>query len=435
MNGAFPTRLAVMALLSLTACVTEAHGRYDRAQLADTLTAPDGNAGLVLGEFALQSPGVVDGDTLKVVGLEGSLRLLGLDAEETFKSEKDLRAYEGGFDAYTAKKQAGHDRPVKFATPLGMEAKHWAEGFLEGVRTVRVERDHPKELRDRYDRLLAYVMVEKDGRWLNFNVECVRAGMSPYFSKYGYSRRFHEEFVEAQAQAQAAERGIWDPAGEHYRDYDVRLRWWNARAEVVARFDEKAEGRDNWIALTHWDAMARLEALEGREVVVLATVGDVRPREGKRPARVMLSRKMFSDLPLIFFDDDVLALSHVEDARSEYVRVQGTVSRYVFRTKRAALRKEQEPRSQLQIQIRRPEQIAFVDTRPGAIAAGDVLPASGPPTELTEPPTEPEPTEPEPLEPTPTEPMPTEPVPTVPVPTVPVPTVPPPTPTHSQGSP
>ena len=56
----------------------------------------------------------------------------------------------------------------------------------------------PGEIRDRYDRYLAYVFAEIDGKWVNYNVECVRAGMSPYFMKYGYSQRFHADFVAEQ---------------------------------------------------------------------------------------------------------------------------------------------------------------------------------------------------------------------------------------------
>jgi endonuclease YncB( thermonuclease family) len=364
---ALVTAVLAGGLLSPLACASQGVGRYDRQQLAATLTAPASTSGLVVGEFRLKTPGIVDGDTIKVEGLDGSLRLLGIDTEETFKSEADRRAYALGFEHYWAKKQAGRRSPAKVATPLGMDAKVWAEEFFQGVRVVRIERDHPKELRDRYNRVLAYVLVEKDGRWLNYNVECVRAGMSPYFTKYGYSRRFHAELVEAQAEAQAAQRGIWDPTREHYPDYELRLRWWNARAEEVARFEREAEGREDWINLTHWDALDRLAALEGEEVVVFSTVGDIRPRQGKRPARVMLSRRMFSDLPLVFFDDEVFARSRIEDA--EYVQVRGTVSRYVFSTRRSRSRKKDEPPpSQLQIQIRRPEQITFVDTRPGHLA-------------------------------------------------------------------
>ncbi|MCA9706617.1 MAG: thermonuclease family protein [Myxococcales bacterium] len=377
--GEQPVSLRLTGLLLtglLLACAPRSLGRYDRDQLAERLAstpATDGPAaappGVVIGEYTLASPSVIDGDTIKVVGIEGTLRLLGIDTEETFKSDQDRRAYDEGFETYLAKKQEGHDRPIKAATPLGMEAKHWAQEFFEGVRSVRLERDHPKELRGRYGRLLTYVMVERDGRWLNYNVECVRAGMSPYFTKYGYSRRFHDQFVQAQAEARAAGRGIWDPTKEHYPDYELRLRWWDARADVIQRFEREAEGRDNWISLTNWDALDRLEALEGQEVVLLATVGEIRPREGKGPARVMLSRRMFSDLPLIFFDDGILAESDAEEARGEFVRVHGTVSRYVFRTKRGRGRTDDPPPSQLQIQIRKPTQIAFVDTRPARFSA------------------------------------------------------------------
>lgn len=352
----------------LAACAPRAQGRYDRDQLAERLADAETPPGLVIGEFALASPAVIDGDTIKVVGIEGTLRLLAIDTEETFKSDADRRAYDKGFEAYLADKQADHDRPIKAATPLGMDAKHWAEAFFEDVDRVKLERDHPKELRGRYGRLLAYVMVQKDGRWLNYNVECVRAGMSPYFSKYGYSRRFHEQFVQAQAEARAAGRGIWDPQLEHYRDYDLRLRWWNARAEVIADFESQAEGQDHFIALTNWDSMQRLEALEGEPVVLLATIGEIHPRQGKRPARVMLSRRMFDDLPLVFFDDQVLASSDAEEARGEFVRVQGTVSRYVFRERRPRRRSDEPPPSQLQVRIDEPEQISFIDTRPAHLA-------------------------------------------------------------------
>ncbi len=60
--------------------------------------------------------------------------------------------------------------------------------------------------RDRYGRLLAYVVV--DG--LNANIELVRQGWSPYWDRYG-SSRFEAAFLQAQRQAQAARRGLWAP--------------------------------------------------------------------------------------------------------------------------------------------------------------------------------------------------------------------------------
>lgn len=356
-------RWLTLALALALACAAETQrealdGRYDREQLDHTLATPDNLAGLVLGEFALAAKkGVVDGDTIKVDGLDASLRLLGLDCEETFKSEAALRAYEYGFDTYLAREQAKTDHPVKIPTPLGMDAKHFAEDFFADVTAVRLERDHPKDVRDRYNRLLAYVFARKHGEWVNYNVECIRAGMSPYFTKYGRATRFDAEMIAAQDEARAARRGIWDPAGEHYRDYPLRLAWWDARAAFVEQFERETAGKDNAIVLTHWDALHQLEERVGDEVELLGTIGDIRRGKGNAPTRVLLGRRMFSDFPLVFFDDDVFTATGIEKVKGEFVRVRGTVRKYAFKGKRGRAGGEQ-----LQIVIDRPEQIRFVDT-------------------------------------------------------------------------
>ncbi len=360
-------------------------GRYDRSELAASLADHETPPGLELGTFLLANKGVVDGDTIKVEGLDASLRLIGLDCEETFKTDKAHRAYEVGFEEYLRNEQAKTDRPVKIPTPLGMEAKHFAQEFFADVTEVRLERDHPKDIRDRYNRYLAYVFAKKQGRWVNYNVECVRAGMSPYFSKYGYSVRFHDDFVAAQDEARAAGRGIWNPALEHYRDYDLRLAWWDGRAEFVAAFQRAAATKDTMIPLTHWDALARLEDHVGDEVELLATVGDIVVGRGGAPTRVMLSRRMFSDFTLVFFDDEVFAASDIAKAKGEFVRVRGTVSKYRFKGKRGG------GREQLQMVIKRPEQVRFDDT--WAAAQQRMPPAPGPaPGDPTVPEPEPEPT-------------------------------------------
>ena len=351
--------------------------RYSRDDLARSLAEPTEQveAGLVIGEFALAPGAVVDGDTIKVEGLDSSLRLIGLDTEETFKSEKDKRLYETlGFEAYLAKKGEGSDRPPKCATPAGDLAKHFAEDFFLGDVTVRLERDDPKDTRGRFGRLLAYVFVKRGETWVNYNVEAVRAGMSPYFSKYGYSRRFHDAFVAAQEEARAAERGIWGDGIEHYPDYDERLAWWNARAEFIERFEEDAKGRDDLIVLGHWDAMDRLAAAEGKEVEILAGVGEIYPGDCPRPTRVMLSRRMFSDLPVIFFDDDVFLTTRIEEAQGEFARVRGTVTAYAYKSKR----RNKGDRTQLQIVVKVPQQVVISDTAPGAPSRTSLSPAPRP---------------------------------------------------------
>ena len=205
---------------------------------------------------------------------------------------------------------------------MGEVAKAWAKQFFDGAVKVRVERDHPAEIRDRFNRYLAYAFAQKDGAWVNFNVEVVRAGMSPYFTKYGYSRRFHDEFVAAEAEAQAAKRGIWAPGVMNYPDYPERKAWWTPRGDFVAKFRTEGEGKANYIDITHWDALQQLEAHVGKEVHLLGTVGDVRIGE-RGPARVTLSRRMFNDFPLVFFDRDVLGTSGISQWKSEYVWVTG----------------------------------------------------------------------------------------------------------------
>jgi len=44
----------------------------------------------------------------------------------------------------------------------------------------------------------------------------------------------------------------------------------DARAEFVAAFRTEGAGKDNYIDVTHWDAMQQLEKLVGKEVHILA---------------------------------------------------------------------------------------------------------------------------------------------------------------------
>ena len=233
------------------------------------------------------------------------------------------------------------------STPMGDQAKTWAQKFFEGVTTVRIERDHPAEIRDRYNRYLAYVFAQKDGVWVNYNVEACRAGMAPYFDKYGRSRRFHDDFVKAEAEAKAAKRGIWAPGVMSYPDYPEREAWWNARGDFVETFRKDAADKPNYIDVTHWDALDQLEKLAGKEVSVLGTVGDVRIGE-KGPSIVTLSRRLGSDFPLVFFDRDVMGTSGIEGWKGEFVVATGIPTFY---------ENKKTHKKQLQIQIDHATQI------------------------------------------------------------------------------
>jgi endonuclease YncB( thermonuclease family) len=344
-------RAATLALLLVTACAPSRQAqRYERGRVQETLKKLE-TPGLVLGEFSLAGRPVLDGDTIRVEGLESTLRLLALDAEETMKDEQSRRDVEDDWPKYLQKKRGGRKHPVKAGTPMGEEAKKFAIKFFEGVRKVRLERDHPKEIRDRYDRYLAYAFVERGGKWINYNVECVRAGMSPYFTKYSYSRRFHDEFVAAEKEAREAKRGIWNPATQNYGDYDERKAWWDARANFIKEFERDGHERADFIELTQWDSSAQLEKNLGREVTVLGSVSRIILGD-RGPTRVLLARRQFSDFALVFFDKDVFSTSGIARYEGEFVRVTGVVNEY---------KNKYNGRRQLQLIINLPSQVTGSD--------------------------------------------------------------------------
>ena len=168
---------------------------------------------------------VVDGDTVKVELNDKveSLRLCCLDTEESLY---------------------GSSKPV---TNAGKLASKWAKEFFETddkgmpLTDVRVDIEFDtndpvtvclKKHRGNYNRLICYVY--RDG--VNYNIQAVRQGWSPYFVKYGRSRLYHNEFLLAEMEAQSKRIGIWDPAinaGGESRDYEVLLPWWHLRDSVV----------------------------------------------------------------------------------------------------------------------------------------------------------------------------------------------------------
>lgn len=141
-------------------------------------------AGAPAGLIAARVERVVDGDTI-VVGFGGGterVRLLSVDTPESVHPDATRNH------------------------PLGRAASDFTRQRLEG-RQVVLE-PGPGDEFDRYGRRLAYVLVEGE----NFNVELVRAGHSPYDTRFGESVRYGREFRVAEREAREARRGIWvDP--------------------------------------------------------------------------------------------------------------------------------------------------------------------------------------------------------------------------------
>jgi endonuclease YncB( thermonuclease family) len=307
--------------------IAEAHtGDAERGTVTAQPRPDVEQEGLLIGEYRLADKPVIDGDTVRVEGVDGSIRLLSIDAEEKLRGKADRAASEKNFERYIQGKRGDAPRPQKAGTPMGEEATEFAKAFFKGAEVVRLERDDPKEIRGHFGRILAYAFVKKDGRWTSYNVECVRAGMSPYFTKYGYSHRFHNQLTHAEAEARKAKRGIWNPDAQGYGDYDERKAWWNARADFIRAFEHEASRRDDYIQLTHWDAPAELEGKLGQDVTILSTVERIQHFKGL--VRVSLARQRGSAFPVIFFDEDIFRQSGIARYRREPVTVRGTVERY-----------------------------------------------------------------------------------------------------------
>jgi len=164
-----------------------------------SLHAQTNDSAYLIGKYKLKK--IVDGDTFNFENLSKSTRLVCLDTEEIYKGKKaeenTLKISEKWPDFYYEKK-GDSKMPVKSNSPFGYAAYLWANKFMSGVDSVILEIDDNERTTDLYDRTLVYVIIEKNNERINYNLECVRNGYSPYFSKYGDSKRFHNDFVEAQ---------------------------------------------------------------------------------------------------------------------------------------------------------------------------------------------------------------------------------------------
>jgi len=127
---------------------------------------------------------VVDGDTIVIRynGKHEKVRLLCVDTPESVHPDK------------------------KQNIPMGKVASKYAQKKLLG-KYVDLEFESNR-LRGNYGRLLAYVFVYRR----NFNIDLVRQGLSPYYTKYGKSQKYDSEFRAAEKQAKKDKLNIWgDP--------------------------------------------------------------------------------------------------------------------------------------------------------------------------------------------------------------------------------
>lgn len=325
-----PTTLAALLLLAGACGPLAADAPAAAPPAPRPAAAPDRGAPaertLVVGVFPITPDTVVDGDTVRVPG-QPSIRIVGLDCEEVFHRDRDREAAKADFKAYARDKRGDSPLPVKYGTPAGEAARAFAGQLLAGATALRIERDGLQgPERDGFDRLLGHVFVVRPQGDLNFALEMVRAGHSPYFVKYGRNRRLDAEFAAAEAEAREAGRGIWGREGPpHYPDYAERLAWWHARARQVDAWRAAPDAPERIELGTHLGAQ-RLAQRTDQPVALFGSIG--RMRLDEFPFILFLAHKKGEDLPVVVRDRKVLeSIDPLRLARG-YVVVKGTLTLY-----------------------------------------------------------------------------------------------------------
>ncbi|MDT8324852.1 MAG: thermonuclease family protein [Bacteroidota bacterium] len=310
------TAVAVVLLccaLTLTSC---------EAQKGDSPSAP-GDADHVIGVYG--DFRVVDGDTFRIEGLERGVRFLFIDTEEVPRGDhalQDLARLRETWPGPYYEKRGDRSFPVKMGSPMGWDTAEWARTWFADVDSIRLERDSEDNVYGYFGRWLALVYAKKNGSWVLYNLECVRQGHSPYYGKYGFSARFHDAFVEAQDEARAAQRGVWNPVLQHYPDYDERMEWWNGRGEDISRYLENHADDEDYYFMGRDGEMERLALAQGEQVVVFGAVDWIDEEETVNAVRIPHKdgQTVVVRLP------GAASMEWVADIEQQYVYARGRIS-------------------------------------------------------------------------------------------------------------
>ena len=316
--------LALLVLAVVSAARIGGNDHADEGGRLEPLYPPPPE--LDLGTYAIRPEHVTDGDSLRLPEV-GAVRVLGIDCEEVFRSPADRIASERDFGAYARARRSSSPVPVKYPTPAGEAAGDAARALVATAERVRLERDdvNASDL-DTHGRTLAHVVLLAAEGEILLAEALIAAGHSPYFVKYGRSRRFHRRLERAEQVARTRRRGIWSGDGpHHYPDYEERLAWWHARGDQVDRWRGLPDDPGH-VTLEDTAAEARLRALVGQEATVFGLLQD-RKAEG-RPRILWLRHRPRRDFAVVCFDLAVWdGLDHGALDRL-YVTVTGRVTLY-----------------------------------------------------------------------------------------------------------
>ena len=146
---------------------------------------------------------VVDGDTILIDyhGTPEKVRLLCVNTPESVHPDR------------------------KQNVPMGKTASQYAKKRLSG-KYVDLTFEGTRA-RGKYGRLLTYVFVDGE----NLNLELVREGLSPYYTKYGLSENYDRDFREAERFARKHHLNIWGDTALTSQYFRLKSKWGQKRSE------------------------------------------------------------------------------------------------------------------------------------------------------------------------------------------------------------
>lgn len=275
---------------------------------------------------------IVDGDTFRLRKYQKSFRLMCIDTEETFKGknaeEKTEEISKRWLEYYNQNKSNERfNKPAKIESPFGYKTYLWTKDFFLESDSIRIEVDNFDRIKDIYDRELVYIIVYKKGKEINYNIECVREGYSPYFNKYGNSQRFHDEFLIAQNEAAANKKGIWSKDEKCYPDYTQRIEWWNIRANQLVNYELKYSDNLSYINLMKDRDRDKLEANIGKDIIIFGNVTDFFIKKLPFTFRLGISSNMHLNILIYEENKDLLDKLDLKGIDYYYVYIKGELSK------------------------------------------------------------------------------------------------------------
>jgi len=166
--------------------------------------------------------------------------------------------------------------------PMGKIASNYAKKRLKG-KYVDLEFEGP--FRGRYGRLLCYVFV--DG--VNFNLELVREGLSPYYTKYGLSQKYDKEFREAERYARNHKLNIWGDPKLTQKYLRLKSKWGQYRSQERSPPATVQNKEWNYVASKNSKVFHKPDCKWARKIKPGNLIGfksrEEASRSGKRPCR------------------------------------------------------------------------------------------------------------------------------------------------------